>query len=97
MSDTSSSGNSTTGIAVGVSIGIASLVLLGVGLYFWYRRRHAQGSAQVLEDARRPMTMLVEPNHVAAQVTPYTPTREVPLFSRPLFTYSGVLVLKHIK
>ena len=73
--------DSGTGVAVGVSVSIVSLVLCGAGFYFWYRRRRAQGSARVLEDARRPHTMLVDPTHLAAQVTPYTPTSEVPVFS----------------
>ncbi|KAK7691389.1 hypothetical protein QCA50_004788 [Cerrena zonata] len=81
MSDTDSSARSVTGIAIGVSIAIVSLVALGVGFYFWHRRRRAQGPAQLLEDDRRQTTMVVDPNHLAAQVTPYTPTKEVPLFT----------------
>lgn len=86
MSESNSSGSSATGIAIGVSIAIVSLVSFGVGFYFWHRRRRAQGPAQILEDTRRQTTMVVDPNHLAAQVTPYTPTQEVPLFSMHLTT-----------
>lgn len=76
MSDTNSSGGGATGVAIGVAIAIVLLLIVGITLYFWHRRRHTKGPARALgnDPNRRQTTMVLDSNHVAAQVTPFTPT-----------------------
>ncbi|CAL1711910.1 unnamed protein product [Somion occarium] len=77
-----SAGGSTTGIAVGVSLGCVFLVISGIAFYFWRRRRQAKGSTRTINDSRRHTTAAaVDPNHLAARVTPFFPGQEVPRFT----------------
>jgi len=66
------SGGSTTAIAVGVSVGVVVLIILGVLAYFYGFRRDRKNPADA-EGNRRETIM--GPGHMASRVTPYYPFR----------------------
>ena len=82
---TPESSHSATTLALGISLAVvATIVFGGLAFYFVrrrYKRRKTQQRLEEISSHRRTYMVPVDPTHLAAQVTPYTPTSEVPVFS----------------
>ncbi|KAI0333225.1 hypothetical protein GY45DRAFT_1432487 [Cubamyces sp. BRFM 1775] len=84
---TPSQSKSATTLALGISLAVvAALVFGGLAVYFVrrrYKRKRAQELAAEISSHRRTYMVSVDPNHLAARVTPFgvdTPELEVPKF-----------------
>ncbi|KAI0359467.1 hypothetical protein OH77DRAFT_1395051 [Trametes cingulata] len=80
---------SATALALGISLAVvATLVLGGLAVYFVrrrYKRRREAEKAQEISAHRRTYMVSVDPNHLAARVTPFGV--DVPELDRPKFVH----------
>lgn len=81
--------HSATTLALGVSLAVVGTIVFGgLALYFvrrHYQRRRARERAEDVSAHRRTYMVSVDPNHLAARVTPFgvgvnAPNVEVPKF-----------------
>ncbi|OJT12168.1 hypothetical protein TRAPUB_11278 [Trametes pubescens] len=82
-----SQSKSATALALGISLAVvAVLVICGLAVYFVRRRHKAKQDAEKADEIsahRRTYMVSVDPNHLAARVTPFgvdAPELEVPKF-----------------
>ncbi|KAJ3554434.1 hypothetical protein NM688_g3114 [Phlebia brevispora] len=70
---------SATAIAVGVTVSIVSVVLLGVAGFFYMRRRRMAGPTR-LEEPEDRRSVVLERSHPASRVTPFGVGNDAPRF-----------------
>ncbi|KAI0915366.1 hypothetical protein AcV5_003857 [Taiwanofungus camphoratus] len=79
-SNTPTSGSNTTGIAVGVSLGLVALLAIGA-LSFWIRRRRRLRVIVARPEYPFSRNTVVDPSHPACHVTPFgAPGGDTPRF-----------------